>query len=58
MPLFEYHCRGCGQDFEKIEKLGNSELVVCPACGSGETTKKISAFSEVKKTSKPCFSGG
>lgn len=58
MPIFEYHCRECGQDFEKIVNIGNTESVVCPGCGSSETTKKISAFSEVKKTSKPCFSGG
>lgn len=58
MPIFEYHCQSCGHDFEKIHKAGNEEGANCPACGSEETRKRISAFSEVKKITKPCFSGG
>ncbi|AID58004.1 zinc ribbon domain protein, CxxC_CxxC_SSSS superfamily [Geotalea daltonii FRC-32] len=58
MPIFEYHCQSCGNDFEKILKTSGEDSATCPECGSKRTRKKISAFSEIKKTSKPCFSGG
>jgi len=44
MPLFEYHCPTCGQDFEKIVRFSEADRVpVCPSCGAHETRKKISA---------------
>ena len=32
MPIYEYKCSGCGEDFEKIV-FGNQE-VNCPKCKS------------------------
>ncbi len=42
MPIFEYRCNACGEDFEVLV-LGKRE-VCCPKCGSKELTKKMSAF--------------
>jgi putative FmdB family regulatory protein len=45
MPLYEYICQDCGQQFEKVVRL--SELAVaptCPVCGSSETQKQLSLF--------------
>ena len=41
MPIFEYHCNGCGKDFEELV-LGGEEAIKCPHCGSGDTDKLIS----------------
>ncbi len=43
MPIFEYQCNQCGQEFEQLVfKL--SEAVQCPACQGHEVKKKFSAF--------------
>ena len=40
MPIYEYVCEKCQQEFEEIV-LGD-EAIICPACGSSETSKLIS----------------
>ena len=44
MPIFEYHCSSCDEDFEKIVFNGKTK-VQCPRCIGGKVTKKMSAFS-------------
>jgi putative FmdB family regulatory protein len=44
MPIFEYHCPSCDEDFEKIVSNAKTK-VQCPRCSSGKVTKKLSAFS-------------
>ena len=44
MPLYEYICRDCGEDFDKIVRFSEADLMPeCPACGDENTQKKISA---------------
>ncbi len=43
MPIYEYRCRGCGQDFEKYV-AGATTVVACPACDGREITRKLSVF--------------
>ena len=43
MPIYEYRCRGCEKDFEKYVP-GASTKVACPACASGDVTRKLSVF--------------
>ena len=33
MPLYEYECFLCSHRFERIRKVANASLVVCPECG-------------------------
>ncbi|MEW6067215.1 MAG: zinc ribbon domain-containing protein [Nitrospirota bacterium] len=42
MPIYEYKCNACGEDFEKLV-FGNTEIK-CPKCNSKETKKKFSVF--------------
>jgi putative FmdB family regulatory protein len=42
MPIFEYRCEKCGNEFELI--VFRDELVECPACGDKSPTKKMSTF--------------
>ena len=32
MPLYDYDCKKCGNEFESIEKF-NSKGAICPDCG-------------------------
>jgi putative FmdB family regulatory protein len=42
MPIFEYKCNSCGEEFELLV-MGSKE-VACTRCGSKEVTKKFSVF--------------
>jgi putative FmdB family regulatory protein len=51
MPIFEYLCKACGEDFETF-CLRDGEGVFCPACGSPDLKKKVS---RVGSSSSGCF---
>lgn len=42
MPIFEYKCNKCGEDFEKL--VFGTQTVICPKCRSGDIKKKMSTF--------------
>jgi len=42
MPIYEYKCTDCSEDFEKLV-FGNQE-VACPKCSSTKVKKKFSVF--------------
>jgi putative FmdB family regulatory protein len=44
MPIYEYQCAACGRVVEKWQKVSESPLQDCPACG-GSLTKIISSCS-------------
>jgi len=41
MPIYEYTCSQCGGSVEKMQRITDDPLRICPACG-GELRKKIS----------------
>ena len=43
MPIYEYQCTECGQEMEKLQKLDDEPLTVCPECGKPALQKKVSA---------------
>ncbi len=48
MPLYEFECRSCGAEFEKLVlKAAEAENVKCPSCDSKEVEEKISSFASV-----------
>lgn len=53
MPVFEYRCNKCGEDFEKL--VFGKQTVTCPKCSSGDIKKKMSTFG-VSGVEKP-FAG-
>jgi putative FmdB family regulatory protein len=46
MPIYEYHCRDCGQEFFlRQSMLARSRGEArCPQCSSARVTQKVSAF--------------
>ena len=44
MPLYEYRCRKCGAQIEKIQKFSASPLGTCQACG-GQLERLLSTSS-------------
>ena len=42
MPIYEYHCSRCGEDFEELV-LSQSSSINCPKCHGSEIKKMMSA---------------
>ena len=46
MPIYEYHCATCDEEFEVLMvNAETSEGIACPACSEKDVVKKFSAFS-------------
>jgi len=45
MPLFEFTCKHCGQEFEELLRSTSAvSEVSCPVCKSSQVQRKISTF--------------
>ena len=63
MPIYEYACSKCGQEFETLVRTGT--VPDCPSCHSTALEKKLSVFSTAGSTANamsiadgPCGSCG
>ncbi len=46
MPIREFHCTDCSQEFEKIVRASDdAKAVACPSCGGSHLERKLSTFS-------------
>jgi putative FmdB family regulatory protein len=43
MPIYEYRCADCSHRLEALQRLADTPLRVCPACGKESLTKLMSA---------------
>lgn len=43
MPIYEYVCRDCGHELERLQRLADDPLTECPDCGEAALKRKISA---------------
>ncbi len=50
MPIFEYVCKNCGKEFEKLVPSAQTK-VSCPECAGEEVVKKLSRFAAAVKES-------
>jgi len=46
MPIFEFDCLKCQEQFERLVGVGagNGAKPTCPVCGSGNVKKRFSTF--------------
>lgn len=61
MPIYEYRCQECGYRYEKLMRLGAVEAPPCPACGSTDARRLISAVArrrEGDETGSACGTSG
>lgn len=46
MPIYEYICLKCNNDFSVLQNMSSSEKdTTCSRCGSNNLKKKVSVFS-------------
>jgi putative FmdB family regulatory protein len=43
MPIYEFHCSGCGENFEELV-FSQSSPISCPKCKGSDVKKLMSAF--------------
>jgi putative FmdB family regulatory protein len=65
MPIYSYHCKECGKDFELLVGVtADSNEKKCTQCGSKNIEKTLSSFSfrmgqsSTGNSSGSCSSGG
>jgi len=51
MPLYEYKCSGCGNQFEVLI-LKASQPVACPSCASDSVERVLSMFAVSSESSR------
>jgi len=45
MPIYEYRCEDCGEEFEKrVARAADSAGVGCPSCGQTRVAMRLSTF--------------
>lgn len=50
MPIYTYHCAGCGADFEKLVRNGSA--VSCPGCEGKKLERRMSVPAPVASGGK------
>lgn len=64
MPIFEFVCRDCDQQFEELMSFVQMEAgeAHCPECGSKKVDRSLSAFATGNSSgggsTPPCGGGG
>ncbi len=66
MPISEFVCEECEENFEKLVRIAGNVQVTCPSCGSARTKKKMSTCashleggrSSFSSSSSDCSTGG
>lgn len=53
MPMYDFYCPACQNEFEEIVSSDQIANVVCPNCHSKEVQQKISAPSPLRKGAFP-----
>jgi putative FmdB family regulatory protein len=57
MPIFEYLCESCGNQFEQLCLKSDDEVNQCPKCGA-EKVKKLMSAASFRPQGIPTGSGG
>jgi putative FmdB family regulatory protein len=50
MPIYEFSCRGCQQQFETLVRTGDT--AECPSCGGQELDRVVSLFAVSSETTR------
>ena len=43
MPIYAYRCESCGHAKDVLQKMSDTPLTVCPACGAATFQKQVTA---------------
>lgn len=49
MPTYEYACKGCGHEWEEMQKISEPPLEECPKCKNKTAQRQVSAGNFILK---------
>lgn len=58
MPIYEYTCEKCGNNFEALLKSASSPAPECPECSSAKVKRRLSSFAAKVNSTAPCGAKG
>ncbi len=53
MPIYDYRCASCKNEFEALTRSSDSNGLRCPSCGGAKLSRLISRFA-VSRSLTPC----
>ncbi len=53
MPMYDFVCSKCGEEFEELVSAGDSDTPACPSCGSNKTKRQMSVPAKPKSHAFP-----
>ncbi|MCE5274095.1 MAG: zinc ribbon domain-containing protein [Deltaproteobacteria bacterium] len=56
MPIYEYQCIACGNEFEALVSISGKDKPACPECESTKLKKKMSVTASSKGGCGTCAS--
>ncbi|HNQ85736.1 MAG TPA: zinc ribbon domain-containing protein [Deltaproteobacteria bacterium] len=56
MPIYEYRCEKCGNEFEALVSMNARENPACPKCETKKVRKKMSITASSKAACGSCAS--
>ncbi|MCH8243054.1 MAG: zinc ribbon domain-containing protein [Planctomycetes bacterium] len=59
MPVYEYCCMQCDNQFEEFSRTMNSRVSpACPSCGSSKVERRLSVFAARQEVAAKPAAGG
>ncbi|MBL8604178.1 MAG: zinc ribbon domain-containing protein [Myxococcales bacterium] len=49
MPTYSYRCNSCGHQFEKVQRITEEAIKLCPACGVEAAARQIQSGNFILK---------
>jgi len=43
MPIYGFECESCGHQFDRLQKLSDTDPTVCPECGKETLRRQLTA---------------
>lgn len=43
MPIYAFECAACGHEFDRLQKLSDTDPTDCPACGQPQLKRQLTA---------------
>ncbi len=57
MPIYEFQCKECRNDFKTLRRADKLNEVLCPTCGTDHVMRLLSVTAQVAQEA-PAFAGG
>jgi len=53
MPIYEFHCNGCGTRISRLVRSGSDAAVTCDRCGSADLRRLVSRVAILRSSVNP-----